>query len=196
MNEIRHLSFRERIALWFEAVFMEKIAPKDRVGPVLKPLFRLPLFFQRLGLGMLIPRNVLILTTTGRRTGRPHRTPVEFGPGPGNQPYMVMSGWDGRTDWYRNLLANPCLQVWYRGREWEARAEPAPNAEVAQVMKELARLTPTARRMWSRWAGFEIDGSDASYLAAAPHFPSLYLTKVEGETSTPPRAGQAVKGRA
>ncbi len=183
MIEIRHLSFRERFALWFESVFMEKIVPRNRVGPVLKPIFRLPLFFQRIGLWWLIPRNVLILTTTGRRTGRPHRTPVEFGPGPGTEPYMVMSGWDGHTDWYRNLLADPCLRVSYRGREWEARAEPAPDAEVAQVMKELARLTPAARRMWSRWAGFEIDGSDASYLAAAPHFPSLYLIKVESEMS-------------
>ncbi len=180
MNEIRRLSLFDRISLWFEAVFMEKLVPKHEVGPILKPIFRLPLFFQRTGLWWLIPRNVLILTTTGRRTGRLHHTPVEFGPGPGNEPYMVMAGWDGHTDWYRNLLADPCLRVWYRGREWEARAMRAPDVEVAQVMKELARITPRAKRMWSRWAGFEIDGSDASYAAAAPHFPSFYLHDIKG----------------
>lgn len=94
---------------------------------------------------------------------------------------MVMSGWDGHTDWHRNVCADPCVRVWLGGREWEARAEPAPDAEVAEVMKQLARLTPAVNRMWSRWAGFEIDGSDASYLAAAPHFPSFYLRSLHRE---------------
>jgi deazaflavin-dependent oxidoreductase (nitroreductase family) len=181
MSELRHLSVRDRVALWTESIFMTKLVSKYRVGPLLRFFFRLPLFFQRIGLGLLIPRNVLILTTTGRRSGRPHRTPVEFGAGPGGQQYMVMSGWDGHTDWYRNACADPCVRVWLRGREWEARAEPAPDAEVAEVMKHLARLTPLANRMWSRWAGFAIDGSDASYLAAAPHFPSFYLKPLHGE---------------
>ena len=181
MGNTRHTTFRERVYLLFESYFMEKLVPKDHVGPVLKPIFRLPLFFQRAGLGFLIPRNVLILTTKGRRSGRLHKTPVEFGPGPrGADIPLVMSGWDGRTDWYRNALADPCVRVWVRGREWEARAERVPDAEVAQLLKQIARAQPAANRMWSRWAGFELDGSDASYLAAAPHFPSLYLVPEAG----------------
>lgn len=178
MNQIRHISFRDRVQLLIESFFMEKLVPKDRVGPLLRVLFRLPLFFQRIGLGILIPRNVLILTTTGRRSRRLHKTPVEFGPGLGGQPYMVMSGWDGNTDWYRNARANPCVRVWVHGREWEARAVPVPDGEVAQLLKQLAQAQPAANRMWSRWAGIEMDGSDAGYLAAAPHFPSLYLVPV------------------
>ena len=131
--------------------------------------------FQKIGLSSAIPRNVLILTTTGRRSGRPHRTPVEFSPGPGKDIYLVMSGWDGRTDWYRNARANPCVHVWLRGREWDAFADPVPDPDVAQLLQRLAQIEPASDRMWSRWAGFEIDGSNESYLRAAPHFPSFYL---------------------
>ncbi len=175
MSEPLYLGWRDRFALWFEAIFMAKLVPKDGVGPVLRLLFRLPLFFQRIGLGILIPRNVLILTTIGRRSGRLHRTPVEYSPGRGADVYVVMSGWDGHTDWYRNARANPCVHVWLRGRAWEARAERVPDAEVARILKNVAMVEPASNRMWSRWAGFEIDGSDESYLAAAPHFPSFYL---------------------
>ncbi len=175
MSEAKRPSLHDRIALWSEAVLMTWLVPKQGVGPVMKVLFRMPLFLQRIGLGAAIPRNVLILTTTGRRTGHAHRTPVEFSPGPGENVYLVMSGWDGRTDWYRNARANPCVRVWLRGREWDAIAEPAPDAAVAQLLKSIARMEPASDRMWSRWAGFEIDGSDASYLRAAPHFPSFYL---------------------
>src|SRR5512142_3328222 len=127
------LSLRNRFALWTESFFMTRLVARDRVGPFLRFLFRLPLFFKRIGLGVLIPRNVLILTTTGRRSGRPHTTPVEFGPGPDGQAYMVMSGWGGHTDWCRNLRADPCVRVWLRRHEWEARGEPVPDADVARV---------------------------------------------------------------
>ncbi len=179
MGQIRRISFHERVQLLIESFFMEKLVPRDHVGAVLRRLFRLPLFFQRIGLGILVPRNVLIITTTGRRSGRPHRTPVEFGPGAGGHAYMVMSGWDGNTDWYRNARVDPCVRVWVHGAEWEARAVPVPDEEVALLLKQIAQAQPAANRMWSRWAGVEMDGSDAGYLAAAPHFPSLYLLPVE-----------------
>lgn len=174
-SEPRRLSWRDRLTLWVDAVFMARLVPKDRVGPLLRPILRLPLLFRRIGLGILIPRNVLILTTTGRRSGRPHQTPVEFSPGPGEDVYLVMSGWDGHTDWYRNLCADPCVRVWLRGREWEARAERVPDIEVAALLRKLAEWEPASNRMWSRWAGVEMDGSEAAYLAAAPHFPSFHL---------------------
>jgi hypothetical protein len=103
---------------------------------------------------------------------------VEFGEGPRKDSILLMSGWDGHTDWYRNARRNPRVRVWMRGKEHEAVVEPVPDAEVAEMLKTLAQIAPAANRMWSRWAGFEMDGSDASYLIAAPHFPSLYLIPV------------------
>jgi deazaflavin-dependent oxidoreductase (nitroreductase family) len=52
------------------------------------------------------------LTTTGRRSGRPHRIEIWFGtgPGPGRTIYVLAGGRD-RADWVRNLMAEPHVQV-------------------------------------------------------------------------------------
>ncbi|HLC03388.1 MAG TPA: nitroreductase family deazaflavin-dependent oxidoreductase [Anaerolineales bacterium] len=172
------LPFHQRVALSAEAMLMASLVPKHRVGRVFGAVFKLPLLFQRLGLGALIPRNVLILTTTGRRTGLRRRTPMDFSQGPRADVYLVMSGWEGRTDWYRNARATPRVTVRLGGREWDALAEPVPDEAVARLLRSVTELSPSAARMWSRWSDVPIDGSDASYLAAAPHFPSLYLRPV------------------
>ncbi|HET7009186.1 MAG TPA: nitroreductase family deazaflavin-dependent oxidoreductase [Anaerolineales bacterium] len=154
---------------------MASLVPKRRVGPVWGLLFKIPLLLRRLGLGCLIPENVLILTTRGRRTGLPRRTPMEFSPGPEKNVYLVMAGWEGRTDWYRNARADPHVKVWMRGREWSAIAEPVPDEAVARLIQSVIEISPSTARMWSRWSPIPIDGSQAALLRAAPHFPSLYL---------------------
>ena len=179
MDAPNRVTFRQRVRMGFESFFLTRLMPRDRIPPFERWLFRMPLFFQRAGLKIFVPHNVIILTTTGRRTGRPHKTPVEFGPGPRPGSLLVMAGWDGCTDWYRNARQQPCLQVWQDGREWDATAEPVPDEEVAEMLKKLAAVSPSSNRIWSRWSGVEIDGSDASYLAAAPHFPSLYLRPID-----------------
>jgi hypothetical protein len=86
-----------------------------------------------------------------------------------------MSGWEGRTDWYRNARANPDVSIWVEGKIIQAVAEPASDHEVATLLKEITQLNPRAKRIWSRWSSIEINDSDDSFLAAAPHFPVLYL---------------------
>ncbi len=173
------VSFYQRFGLLSEAFFMTYLVPRDGPGPVFGSLFRLPLLLRRWGWIALIPPNVLILTTRGRRTGLPRPTPVEFSPGPAEGTYLVMAGWGGRTDWCRNLRADPHLKVWLKGREWDAVAEPIPDAEVAAFLRQLATIAPPMQRVWSRWSDSPIDGSEASYLAAARRFPSFYLCPVK-----------------
>lgn len=51
----------------------------------------------------------LHLTTTGRRTGRPHRIEIWFA-AHGPRIYLMSGGRD-RADWLRNLLANPRVTI-------------------------------------------------------------------------------------
>jgi len=71
----------------------------------IKTLYRIPIHLYRLGLGPLIGKYILILSTTGRKTGEIHRTPVEYYRY--NDRFYVMSGFGNKPDWYRNLLAEP-----------------------------------------------------------------------------------------
>ena len=77
------------------------------------------------GLG---PRQlVLVLTTTGRKSGLPRPTPLQFEEIDG--AYYVGSARGERADWYRNVLADPCVQVQARGRNFPAFAETVDDAE-------------------------------------------------------------------
>ena len=51
----------------------------------------------------------LYLTTTGRRTGRPHRIEIWFAAHEGR--LYLLSGGRERADWVRNLQANPRVTV-------------------------------------------------------------------------------------
>ena len=54
-------------------------------------------------------RPFVYLTTTGRRTGKPHRIEIWFAVDNG-QLYLLSGGRD-RSDWVRNLQANPHVSV-------------------------------------------------------------------------------------
>ena len=77
------------------------------------------------------------LTTTGRRSGRPHRIEIWFAV-EDNRLYM-MSGGHRRADWVRNLQANPQVTVELDGetREGAARIVQAGTREDARARELL-----------------------------------------------------------
>jgi len=77
--------------------------------PIIKKLYRLPNLVYRLGLDGLIGRYILILSTFGRKTGKIHRTPVEYFRH-GNRLFVI-SGFGTNPDWYQNLLADPHVSI-------------------------------------------------------------------------------------
>ncbi|MFC9846024.1 nitroreductase/quinone reductase family protein [Streptomyces sp. NPDC060223] len=73
---------------------------------------------------------LLLLTTTGSRTGTPHTTPVGYYPDGGERVLVIASagGAPGHPDWYRNLVATPRVTVEDGVFTYEAEAvvlEPA-----------------------------------------------------------------------
>ena len=72
-------------------------------------------------------RMVLLLTTTGRKSGLPRVTPLQFEEVDGE--YYVASVRGQEADWYKNILANPNVHVQIRRREFDAIAEPITDPE-------------------------------------------------------------------
>jgi deazaflavin-dependent oxidoreductase (nitroreductase family) len=70
-------------------------------------------------------RTVLLLTTTGRKSGLPRLTPLQFEEVEGD--IYIASARGQQADWFKNLLANPKVHVQIGGREFEAIAEPVAD---------------------------------------------------------------------
>lgn len=70
-------------------------------------------------------RVVLLLTTTGRKSGLPRVTPLQFEEVDGK--IYIASARGAQADWFKNILANPIVQVQAGERQFQARAEPVTD---------------------------------------------------------------------
>ncbi|HKZ30557.1 MAG TPA: nitroreductase/quinone reductase family protein [Acidimicrobiia bacterium] len=83
---------------------------------------RPPRLLYGLGLGPLYGRLVLLLTTTGRISGLPRVTPLQYEEIDG--AIYVASALGDRADWFRNVVADPRVEVRVRSRRLAGIAEP------------------------------------------------------------------------
>ncbi len=74
-----------------------------------------------IGLGPLIGRLVLLLTTTGRKTGLPRVTPLQYEEIDGT--FYLGSSRGQQADWFRNILANPHVEIRIKSRRFRGLAE-------------------------------------------------------------------------
>ncbi|APY89953.1 nitroreductase family deazaflavin-dependent oxidoreductase [Streptomyces alfalfae] len=86
---------------------------------------------------------VLILTTTGRKSGEPRSTPLIYRPY-GDAVLVVASngGADAPPLWYRNLEANPEVQVQIKGDRYTARARTATPDEKPDMWRTMVATWP------------------------------------------------------
>lgn len=100
-------------------------------------------------LAVLFRTPVLVLHTTGRRSGRPRATPVAWCRG-ADGSLLVVGGAGGqrRVDWVANLRAEPTASVTVNRRRLTARAVELTGAERAAVW-------PTLVATWPRVAAYE-----------------------------------------
>lgn len=85
----------------------------------------------------------LLLTTTGRATGRLRRTALIYGQD-GDAHVVVASKGGARDDplWYRNLVADAQVQVQVADRRFAARARTAAGEERARLWTLMAGTWP------------------------------------------------------
>jgi deazaflavin-dependent oxidoreductase (nitroreductase family) len=85
----------------------------------------------------------LILTTTGRRSGRQRPTPLIFGRD-GDDCVVVASkgGAPAHPAWYRNLVDHPEVEVQVKGERFRARARTADGEERARLWRLMTGIWP------------------------------------------------------
>jgi deazaflavin-dependent oxidoreductase (nitroreductase family) len=84
---------------------------------------------------------VILLTTTGARTGREHVTPLNFSRD--GDDYVVIASKGGSAthpDWYRNLVANPEAEIEDGAEKFRARATVVREPRRTRLYNAQARV--------------------------------------------------------
>jgi len=152
-----------------------------------RSLLRLPIVAYRYGCGFLLGHRLVLISHTGRRSGRAFEVVLEVVARSAVGEVTVASGYGPRADWYRNLLADPETTMAV-GRDFRrAVARPLTPDEGAEAMLAYARRHRRAARVLARHMGYEIDGSDADLAALGRAIPFVRLTPVAGGFLPSPR---------
>ena len=112
------------------------------------------LLMWRLGLGGWVnfwPSGVgriMVLAHTGRKTGLRRRTPVNYAVVDGD--LYCTAGFGAASDWYRNIMAHPQVEVWLPDGWWTGTAEDVTG--VANAL-DLLRQVLIASAFAGRAAG-------------------------------------------
>ncbi|HET6920657.1 MAG TPA: nitroreductase family deazaflavin-dependent oxidoreductase [Jiangellaceae bacterium] len=94
----------------------------------------------------LVGNDMLLLTTRGSVTGKPHTVPLLYLRD--GRTLVVIASWGGRPDnpdWYRNLCRDPRATVQVRSKRWAVRARTASVGERALWWPRIVAAYPGYR---------------------------------------------------
>lgn len=154
---------------------MEIIKKPTPPAGLRRRLWRLPIRLYRMGLGPLMGRRIMLLTHTGRVSGRRRQAVIEVVQHD-EDSYVAASGFGPRADWYRNVMATPDVTIQIGGQVLQVTATPILAEEGAEIMARYAPRHPAAARQLCRIMGFAVDGSVADYREVGRRIPFVRFT--------------------
>ena len=149
-----------------------------------KKLNRFMLILWRLGLGSWLnfwPEKlgrIMVLTHRGRKTGALRRTPVNYAEVEGE--IYLTAGFGAGSDWYRNVMADPKVEVWLPDSWWAGELEEVTDAK---LRLPLLRQVLIASGFAAYAAGVDpIKSSDEELAAFTKDYRLLRIKKVAPRT--------------
>jgi deazaflavin-dependent oxidoreductase (nitroreductase family) len=127
-----------------------------------------------LGLGSLVGRSILLLTTFGRKSGRPRVTPLVYEE-QGNT-IIVASARGQSADWLHNIQVNPKVSVRVGRRQFDAIAEATTNPEeIADYLQRQIERNPTLFGAILHFEGLSSRPSRTDLVTFAPRRPMVTI---------------------
>ncbi|MFG3165100.1 nitroreductase family deazaflavin-dependent oxidoreductase [Streptomyces sp. NPDC048232] len=137
---------------------------------------RAPILLFRAGLGPLLGRRLLLLHHVGRVSGSDRRVVLEVvayeAP---SRCWTVASGFGPRSDWYRNLRAQPKTVVQFGNRHHAVTARFLTSDDGADVMTDYGRRHPRTARRLCAYLGLPADGTESALREAGRGIPFVRL---------------------
>ena len=124
-----------------------------------KALFKMPILLWRLGLGPIIGRVLILITQTGRKSGLPRRTMVEYHKLDGVKYAPCAFG--PQSDWYQNILADSHLTIQTAyGVESVTATRVTSDQELLAVYNLFRRRDPPLLRLYLVSLGIQDNPAD------------------------------------
>jgi deazaflavin-dependent oxidoreductase (nitroreductase family) len=145
---------------------------------------RFMLTMWRLGLGPWInfwpegTGRIMVLAQKGRKSGHIHHTPVNYSLVDGD--IYCTAGFGAIADWYRNLIADPNVEVWLPQGWWTGVAEDVTGCpEHLKIMRQVLIASGFAARV----AGIDaINDSDERLAAASTSYRLIRIRRQQERT--------------
>ncbi|MEZ5558612.1 MAG: nitroreductase family deazaflavin-dependent oxidoreductase [Pseudomonadales bacterium] len=141
-------------------------------------LLRLPIALYRLKLGWLLGRRFVLLNHTGRTTGITRATVLEvMRYDASSHRCYVASGWGRRSQWFRNVTANPQVSYTIGVHRRAGTAQPLPQDRAEQELRDYGRRHRRAlTKLTKLMIGEAFTGSAEQYQRLAEQVPVLLLS--------------------
>ena len=126
------------------------------------------------GLGSLIGKSILLLTTRGRKSGLPRITPLVYEEL--DNVIVVASARGHAADWLRNVMANPKVSVRVGRRQFNAVAEVTCDSErIADYLQRQIERNPAMFGAILRAEGLSSEPGRADLVRFAPKRPMVTI---------------------
>ena len=147
-----------------------------------KPILRLlkypPRLVYALGLGPIYGRMVLLLTTTGRKSGLKRVTPLQYEQI--NGEIYIGSARGVKADWFRNIQADPHIEVRVKSSRFKGVAEPITDPErIADFLEIRLQRHPRMVGGMLRAEGLPSNPSHTQLAAHAENKAMVRITPME-----------------
>ncbi len=139
----------------------------------MKMMYKAPIVLWRMGLGPLMGRIFVLITTTGRKSGLPRHTLAEYFVLDGK--LYVVCAYGAKADWYKNMMANPyvTIQTW-QGAERVKATRVTNSEELLDILKVIQKRNS----VMSDWY-FESLGIDGTPEAILENKAQLYIIRFD-----------------
>jgi deazaflavin-dependent oxidoreductase (nitroreductase family) len=110
-------------------------------------------FMWKIGLGRLlngwpaVTGRIMVILHNGRTSGKPYLTPVNYAL-VDNEIYCA-AGFGPKTDWYRNILASPQVQLWLpKGRRRARATDVSSSPQRVPLLRQIMIASGFAARLF------------------------------------------------
>jgi deazaflavin-dependent oxidoreductase (nitroreductase family) len=124
-------------------------------------LFRMPIWFYKMGLGGMLGGRFLLLTHRGRISGQPRQTVLEVvNHDELKNVFVVAAGFGTNSDWYRNVKACADVTIQCGRKKWPMTAVFLAPEESGTLLMAYYKRYPFALKELAQFMGYRLNGTD------------------------------------